>query len=190
MLPRPRTAPSPQRGAAPQPVDSRGVRSRRPKKARAAPAGHARPALRAETAGSGPNRAGEGRKRGSLPTTGSRQAPGEDALLRMQAVLRLVEHHRLRSIDYFGGHFLAAMGRQAMHEDGVRLGLFHQPLIDLIAAQQIVSARRAGAVRILIAHRYPGIGDDAVGATYDGLGVMPDGDAAFRLLGPGQHIGR
>src|SRR5262249_57355072 len=118
MSPSPRTAPSPQGGAAPQPVDSRGVRSRRPKKGRAAPAGHARPALRAETAGSGPNRADEGRKRGGLPTTGSRQAPGEDALLRMQAVLRLVEHHRLRAIPDLGRHFLPAMNRQAIPAEG------------------------------------------------------------------------
>jgi hypothetical protein len=38
----------------------------------------------------------------------------------MQAVLRLVEHHRLRPVDHLVGDFLAAMGRQAVHEDGVR----------------------------------------------------------------------
>src|SRR5258707_4707257 len=38
-----------------------------------------------------------------------RQAPGEDALLGVQSVFRLVEHHRLRSIDHVGCHFLAAM---------------------------------------------------------------------------------
>ncbi len=45
----------------------------------------------------------------------SRQAPGQDALLGVQAVLGLVEHDRLRTVDHLGGHFLAAMrGRQCM----------------------------------------------------------------------------
>ena len=50
------------------------------------------------------------------------EAPGEDALLGMQAVLGLVEHHRLRPVDHLVRHFLAAMGGQAMHEHGVLLG--------------------------------------------------------------------
>ena len=54
------------------------------------------------------------------------QAPGQDALLGMQAVLRLVEHHRLRPVDHLVGDLLAAMRRQAMHEHRVRLGLRHQ----------------------------------------------------------------
>jgi hypothetical protein len=54
------------------------------------------------------------------------QHPGQHALLRVQPVLRLVEHHRLRSVDDLLGHFLAAMRRQAVHEDRVRRGLRHQ----------------------------------------------------------------
>ena len=55
------------------------------------------------------------------------EAPGEDALLRVQAVLGLVEHHRLRAVDHLVGHLLAAVGGQAVHEDRVGLGLGHQP---------------------------------------------------------------
>src|SRR5207253_6061335 len=43
------------------------------------------------------------------------QAPGENALLRMHAVLGLVEHDRPRPVDDLVGHLVAAMGGQAMH---------------------------------------------------------------------------
>ena len=45
------------------------------------------------------------------------QAPGQDALLGVQPVLGLVEDHRLRPVHHLVGHLLAAMGRQAMHEE-------------------------------------------------------------------------
>ena len=47
------------------------------------------------------------------------QAPGENALLRVEAVLGLVEDHRLRTVHDLVRHLLAAMGGQAMHEDGI-----------------------------------------------------------------------
>src|SRR5580698_1045718 len=55
------------------------------------------------------------------------QAPGQNALLRMQPVLGLVEHHRVRAVDHLVGDLLATMGGQAVHEDRVRLGVSHQP---------------------------------------------------------------
>src|ERR1700691_5284032 len=93
----------------------------------------------------------------------SRETPGQYALLRMQPVLRFVEHHRLRAVDHLVGNLFAAMRGQAMHKDGARLGARHQSGIDLIALEQIVAA---GAVSI--AHGDPGIGHHAVGAL-DGL---------------------
>src|SRR4051812_19672550 len=54
--------------------------------------------------------------------SGRVKAPGEDALLRMQAVLGFVEDHRLRTVDDGSVNLLATMGRQAVHEDGVGLG--------------------------------------------------------------------
>src|SRR5436309_823733 len=68
------------------------------------------------------------------------QAPGEDALLRVQPVFRLVEHHRLRPVHDLTGDLLAAVRRQAMHEQCIRLGFRHQPDIDLVALEQIVTA--------------------------------------------------
>src|SRR6185312_17420445 len=38
------------------------------------------------------------------------EAPGEDGLLGVDAVLGLVEHHRARAVDHLLGHLLAAMG--------------------------------------------------------------------------------
>src|SRR6186713_2137065 len=45
------------------------------------------------------------------------EAPGEDALLGVQPVLGLVEHDRARAVHDLVGDLLAAMRRQAMHED-------------------------------------------------------------------------
>src|SRR5580700_5746987 len=90
---------------------------------------------------------------------GSLQAPRQNALLRVQPVLGLVEHHRLRAVDHVVGDLFAAMGRRAMHEDGIGLGAGHQPRIDLIALEQVMAPRA-----VAVAHGDPGIGNDAVGA--------------------------
>src|SRR5581483_9174161 len=69
------------------------------------------------------------------------QAPGQDSLLRVQPVLGLVEHHRLRAVHHRVGDLLAAVRRQAMHEDRVRLGARHERRIDLIGLEQVMAAR-------------------------------------------------
>ncbi len=61
----------------------------------------------------------------------------QNGFLRMQAVLGFIEHDRLRPVHDVGGHFLAAMRRQAMHEDGIFGGLLHQRRIDLVGLQQV-----------------------------------------------------
>ena len=43
----------------------------------------------------------------------------------MQAVLGLVEHHRLRPVDDLGRHLFPAMRGQAVHEDRLRRGRGH-----------------------------------------------------------------
>src|SRR5689334_10720539 len=60
------------------------------------------------------------------------ETPGQNALLRVEAVFGLVEHDRLRTVDHLIGDFLAAMGGQAVHEDGITLGQRHQLAVDLI----------------------------------------------------------
>src|SRR5262249_25841415 len=68
------------------------------------------------------------------------QAPGQNAFLRMQAVLGLVEHDRLRPVDHLVRDLLAAVRRQAMHEHRARIRPRHQPGIDFIALEQVVAA--------------------------------------------------
>src|ERR1700689_4303407 len=53
------------------------------------------------------------------------QAPGQNSLLRVQPVFGLVEYHGLRTVHHLVGDLFAAMCRQAVHEDGVRLGARH-----------------------------------------------------------------
>src|SRR5262245_29752950 len=72
---------------------------------------------------------------GARPPLAGVQAPGEDALLRVQTVLGLVEHDRLRTVDDLVGDLVAAMGGQAVHEQCIRLGQRHQPGVDLIALE-------------------------------------------------------
>src|SRR6516164_1738085 len=85
------------------------------------------------------------------------ETPGEDTLLGMQPVLCLVPDDRLRAINDPGSDFFAALCRQAMHEDGVRLGMRHQLLVDAVPGQHVVAVDAR-----FNAHRDPGIGDDAV----------------------------
>src|SRR5215207_7569546 len=60
---------------------------------------------------------------------GAIEAPSEDALLSVQAVLGFIKHHRLRAINHIIGDLLAAMRRQTMHEQRARLRLGQQPRI-------------------------------------------------------------
>src|ERR1700676_1713819 len=60
------------------------------------------------------------------------KTPRQNTLLRVQAILGLVEHHRLRAVDHLVGDLVAAMRRQAMHEQCVRFRQRHQLGIDLV----------------------------------------------------------
>src|SRR6202171_419797 len=111
----------------------------------------------------------------------SLKAPGQNSLLCVQPVFGLVEHHRLRAVDHFVGDLLAAMGRQAVHEDGVGLGARHQPRIDLVALEQVMAPRA-----VAVAHGDPGVGDDAVGALDGFFGVGADADFGAGRLYPFQ----
>ncbi len=58
-------------------------------------------------------------RRANQPSACHPERPGQHALLRVQTVLGFVEHHRSRAVDDVRGDFLAAVRRQAMHEDRV-----------------------------------------------------------------------
>src|SRR3954454_1656698 len=69
-------------------------------------------------ASGGIDRPDQGPRPPGRPISAGAHGPEQHALLRMQAVFRLVEDHALRTVDHLGRDFLAAMGRQAVLEDG------------------------------------------------------------------------
>ncbi len=91
----------------------------------------------------------------------------ENRLLRVQPVLGLVEHDGPRAVEDTGGDFLAAVRRQAMHEERVRLGARHQRLVDLIAGKRPFPFARF----VLLSHRRPDVGVDGARALDRGLRV-------------------
>ena len=101
----------------------------------------------------------------------------------MEAVLGLVPDRRLRAVDHAGRDLLAAMGRQAMHEDGVLLGPLHQPLVDPVGRKHVVAVG-AG----LAAHGDPGVGDHAIGIGHGRLDIAGDDDLGALAPRPVQHV--
>ena len=90
----------------------------------------------------------------------------EQRFLRVQAVLRLVPHHRLRAIDHRRGDFLAAVRRQAVHEKRVLLRRAHHFRVHL----PVVEVAPALLVLRLEAHRGPHVRGDQVGAARAAIG--------------------
>src|SRR5205814_2891803 len=73
----------------------------------------------------------------------------QQRLLRVQAVLGFVPHHALRTVDDLGGDFLAAVRRQAVHEERFLRRRFHHLGVDL----PVVEVALAILVVRLEAHR-------------------------------------
>ena len=88
------------------------------------------------------------------------EQPGDDRLLGVAAVLGLVPDHALRAVEHVGVDLLAAVGRQAVHDDRVGRGERHQLGGDRVVAER----RQPGGGLLLLAHRDPRVGDDDVGA--------------------------
>ena len=103
----------------------------------------------------------------------------------MEPVLRLVPDGGLRAVDHRARHLVAAMGRQAMHEDRVPLGSAHQGFVDLERPECAFSL-----LLVVIAHGYPDIGDDAVRAARGGNRVLAHLDIGTLGPRPGEQLGR
>src|SRR5512146_3344870 len=89
---------------------------------------------------------------GSVGTRGV-ESPGKNGLLHMQPVLGFVPHHRLRAVDHLRRDLVAAVGRKAMHADGVRLVACHHGAIDLERLQEALALLLVFAV----SHGHPDI---------------------------------
>ena len=71
----------------------------------------------------------------------------------------LLDDDALRAVDHFVGHFLAAMGGQAVHEERALLGVAHQRGVHLIGGE----LAPAGFLLALLAHARPNVGVDGHG---------------------------
>ncbi len=96
----------------------------------------------------------------------------------MQPVLRLLEDHRARHVGDLVGHLLAAVGRQAVHEDRVGTRPLHDLHRDLVRHEDLLAILALG----LLPHRGPDVRVDRVG-TLDGAEVLTDVDRSPGLLG-------
>src|SRR5690349_18915919 len=83
----------------------------------------------------------------------------QNCFLRVQAIFRLLVHHRVGGIDDLVGDLVAAMGRQAMHEDGVEFGAAEQVGIHLVRQENLAPL---GCFRLL-AHACPDVRINHVG---------------------------
>ncbi len=119
-------------------------------------------------------------RRRNNPASIDAEAPRQNGLLRMEPVFRLVPHDRLGSVDHRCRDLVAPVGGQAVHEDRVVRGLFHERLVDRVGPEQLLAPRG-----VLLPHRHPGVGDDAVGPAHrlDRIvGELDVGALAFRPL--------
>ena len=69
------------------------------------------------------------------------QTPDQYRLLSVQAVLGLIEYDRMGAVDHLVRHLVSAMGRKAVHEQGISLGAREKLSVDLITPEQVVPAR-------------------------------------------------
>src|SRR2546423_2987930 len=111
------------------------------------------------TAGNSPSR----RSHHERVLTGQRFAAHErshDRLLNVEAILGFVPDAALWSLDDVGGHFLAAVRRQAVEKDRLLRRALHELRVDGEAGEG------AGALLLLLllSHRRPDVGVDDVGA--------------------------
>src|SRR5215471_13811883 len=116
-----------------------------------------------ETAGVGRRRTGAGRSGGPPRSIAAEQAD-DDALLGVEPVLRLVEDQAPRPVEHGVGDLLAAMGGEAVHDEGRRRGQAEQPLVELIPLKRLEPLLAVG----LLPHADPRVRVDHVRAL-DGL---------------------
>src|SRR6185503_4583965 len=91
-------------------------------------------------------------------------------LLRVQAVLRLIQDDRARPVQHAVRDLLAAVRRQAVHDQRRGLGEAEQPIAQLVAAEGLAALLALG----LLPHAHPHVGIEHVRAGRGVLGVGGD----------------
>src|SRR5690554_1505614 len=94
----------------------------------------------------------------------------------MQAVLRLVPDDTLAAVDHVGRDLVAAIGREAVHEDRIVLREGHELRIDSVASEEF----DALGLLLLLAHGHPGVGHDDIRPRDGLLGVIEALDRTAR----------
>src|ERR1700733_11798743 len=116
---------------------------------------------------------------GVVDALGSAEEHEEDGLLGVHAVFGLVEDDGLRAVEDRVGDFGVAMRGEAVHEDGVRLGVGHEGFVDLIGLEDWAALGGFG----LEPHAGGDGGVDGVGSGYGFDGVVDEGNTAAGLFG-------
>jgi hypothetical protein len=98
---------------------------------------------------------------------------GHDGFLSVQSVFRLIKDDTVRPIDDIISDLFAALGRQAVHDDAIRIGFGYKFGIDLKGAQ----ALRLPCGLIFLTHGRPDIRINDVRAFHSFHGVIRDEDA-------------
>src|SRR3990172_8667581 len=125
---------------------------------------------------------------GVTGTSRPRQEAGEDRLLGMEAVLRLVKDDRVRAVHRAVADLEAAVRREAVHDEDVRAGEADQGLVEGEPAERL----HPRLLLLLHPHGDPHVRVEDVRALRRLAGVVGDVDAApvaFRgLPGQGGHV--
>ena len=98
----------------------------------------------------------------------SAEQDGEEAALKMKAVFGFLEDHALGAVHDFVGDFDAAIGGQAVHDDGGLRRPGEEFGIDLVGPKDGEALGFFG----FLAHGDPGIGIDDIGVLDDGIGIV------------------
>src|SRR5918996_1048638 len=107
------------------------------------------------------------------------EEPEQEGLLRVQAVLGLVPHHRVRPVDHLVRDLLATMCGETVHDDGVVHGQRQLIGVDPEGGEH----QDALGVLSLLAHRGPHVRVQDVRAVHGGQRVVPDLDRPPGLRG-------
>src|SRR5256712_3741885 len=106
------------------------------------------------------------------------EEPGQDRLLRMQTVLRLIEDDGLGPVDHLVRDLESSMGRQAMHHDRILLRVIDECGVDLVQAEHLL----AFLFLFLLAHRNPDIRVDDIGTLHGSDQIDHDPNRGSALL--------